>query len=192
MSIFALVVYLACLPTALLDFAIPKWKADEATQIEDAYKWLHQATRGGEHAAPDTESARAWLDREWETLEKPAPGEKFVEPLCPDESIHRVNLRPFRAGAGERDALLEAFLTSARVYKAETEGFVKAWREFEYRLKKGSAWRLTHSEWTRLDRMMKPKDYPAVHHSAQFTQAHRPAYRVILKSEGLKLGIIHR
>lgn len=192
MSIFALVVYFACLPTALLDFAMPKWKADEATQIEDAYKWLHQATRGGEHAAPDRDSARAWLDSEWATLEKPAPGEKFMEPLCPDESIHRVNLRPFRAAAGERDALLEAFLTSARVYKVETEGFVNAWYEFGNRLNKESVWRLTHSDWTRLDRKMNPKDYPAVHHSEQYTRAHRPAYRVILKSEGLKLRIIHR
>lgn len=190
MSIFALVVYFACLPTALLDFAIPKWKADEATQIEDAYKWLHQATRGGEHAAPDRESARAWLDREWETLERPAPGEKFVEPLCPDGSIHRVNLRPLRAGAHERDALLEAFLTSARVYKAETDGFVRAWNELGNRLKTQSTWRLTHNEWTRLDRKMKPRDYQAVHHSEQYTQAHRPAYRVILESEIMKLRII--
>ena len=28
-----------CTPTALLDFAIPKWKADENIRIEDAYKW---------------------------------------------------------------------------------------------------------------------------------------------------------
>lgn len=55
MNMFTAVLVLACTPTALLDFAMPK---DKSVRIEVAYKWIHQATRGGEHAAPDREAPR--------------------------------------------------------------------------------------------------------------------------------------
>ncbi|MGQ0540786.1 MAG: hypothetical protein ACT4O9_02905 [Blastocatellia bacterium] len=58
MSFLGICLFLACSPTALLDFAVPHWKADSKMEMQDAYKWLHQATRGGEHAAPDADSAR--------------------------------------------------------------------------------------------------------------------------------------
>jgi len=52
MNVLALTLLLSCLPSALIDFALPKWKADKNVRIEDAYKWTFQATRGGEHAVP--------------------------------------------------------------------------------------------------------------------------------------------
>src|SRR3982751_389691 len=103
MQVFAAVLVLACLPSALLDFAIPKWKADKSVHIEDAYKWLYQATRGGEHAVPDEDSARKWLDGEWQFLGNPLKDEPDWEPLCPGSEIGRLNLRPFKAGGGKED-----------------------------------------------------------------------------------------
>src|SRR5258708_9275920 len=109
----------SCLPSALIDFALPKWKADKNVRIEDAYKWTYQATRGGEHAVPDTESARKWLDGEWQTLGKPAANEPIWEPLCPGGEIGRLNLRPLRAQGGKSDDLLEAFLARSREYHSD-------------------------------------------------------------------------
>src|SRR5436190_6915250 len=136
MNALGLVIILACLPSALLDFAIPKWKADKAVRAEDAYKWLYQATRGGEHAVPDEDSARKWLDGEWTTLGSPFKNEPSWEPLCPGGDVGRLNLRPFKQAAGKEDDLLAAFLASSREYRPDPADFIKAWNELGVRLQK--------------------------------------------------------
>lgn len=187
MSIFGIILLLVCTPTALLDFAIPKWKADKNVRIEDAYKWTYQATRGGEHAVPDAESARSWLDGEWQTLGKPAANEPLWEPLCRDGKIGRLNLRSFKAKGGKEDDLLEAFLASSREYKTEQSSFVDAWLELGKRLKKKSAGKLDHRSWTNLDEEMKAKNYPAIHHSKTYEKANHPAYRILTSAQMKKL-----
>ncbi len=178
---------LLCAPTALLDFAIPKWKADKNVRLEDAYKWTYQATRGGEHAVPDEESARKWLDSEWQTLGRPAANEAIWEPLCPGEAIGRLNLRPFKEKGGKSDDLLDAFLTSSREYKATVESFTDAWAELGKRLKKKRVGNLDYKSWTKLDAEMKAKNYPAIHHSDRYEKANHPAYRILTKGEMQKL-----
>ena len=116
----------------------PIWKADKNVRIEDAYKWTFQATRGGEHAVPDKESASKWLENEWQMAADPASNEPIWEPLCPGGDIGRLNLRPFRAYGGNADDLLEAFLSSSREYHSDGSNFIAAWDELGQRLKKKS------------------------------------------------------
>lgn len=177
--ILSLIFLLTCTPTALLDFAIPKWKTDKASRIEDAYKYLYQATRGGEHAVPSKEAAKNWLNKEWMTLGPAAANEPTWEPICPDGSIGRLNLRPFKNESGKADDLLKAFLASASEYKTEPSAFTGAWAELGQRLKKDGSNGLTHDEWQRLDGEMKKENYPAVHHSDDYKKANRPAYRIL-------------
>jgi hypothetical protein len=185
----SIMLFLACTPTALFDFAIPKWKADNAVRIEDAYKWLFQATRGGEHAAPDAESARAWLMREWGSLGPAGKDEPVWEPLCSGGEIGRFNLRPFRDRGGKADDLLEAFLASSSEFKSEPASFVAAWDELGRRLKKKTAGALTYISWVKLNDTMKPKNYPAVHHSDFYSKSASPAYRVLTFTQAKKLGL---
>jgi|ERR1043166_1182748 hypothetical protein len=180
---FGIVLLLVCTPAALFDFAIAKWKADKNVGIEDAYKWTYQATRGGEHAVPDADSARTWLDDEWKTLDKFATNESLWEPLCRGEEIGRLNLRPFKARGGKEEDLLEAFLTSSREYKSEQSDFVAAWLELGKRLKRRSVGKLDYDSWTKLDEKMKGKNYPTIHHSSQYESARHPAYRVLIASQ---------
>lgn len=182
-----LVLFLSCTPTALLDFAIPKWKADKNVRIEDAYKWTYQVTRGGEHAVPDTESARRWLDDEWQSLVKSHANEPVWEPLCPSSCIGRLNLRPFKNKGGKEDDLLEAFLASSREYRTEPSSFVEAWLELGKRLKKKRAGKLDYRSWAKLDAEMKAKNYPAIHHSETYEKANHPAYRILTSAEMKKL-----
>lgn len=179
MHALALALLLVCAPTALIDFAIPKWKADKSVRMQDAYKRLYQATRGGEHAVPDRQSARTWLDNEWSNLEAAQQGEITWEPLCPGGEIGRLNLRPFRAAGGNADELLDAFLASARDYKAEPSAFTDVWSELGKRLKKQSIGALDHKAWEKLDAEMKKKNYPAIHHSDEYQEANHPAYRIL-------------
>jgi len=183
----AFALLLACTPTALLDFAIPKWQADKSTHIEDAYKWIYQATRGGEHAAPDREMAKQWLENEWSSLDAPFAKETLWEALCKDDSIGRLNLRVYKQRGGKVDDILDAFLTSAREYKESGTAFVNTWLEFSKRLSKRSVNKLTYGEWARLDAKMKAKSYPAIHHSKAYEDARRPAYRVITGTQYQKV-----
>ena len=180
---FALAILLTCTPTALLDLAIPKWKADKNFRVEDAYKWTYQATRGGEHAIPDKESAREWLESEWQSLDTPKGDEAMWEALCSGGGIGRLNLRPYKAKGGKVDDLLEAFLASSRDYKSEQSSFVDAWRELGKKLKKKDAGRLDYKSWAKLDAEMEAKNYPAIHHSKTYEEARHPAYRVLTRVE---------
>lgn len=184
---FGLVLLLACLPSALLDFALPKWKADKAVRTEDAYKWLYQATRGGEHAVPDEDSARKWLDSEWQTLDKPAKNEAGWEPLCPGGEVGRLNLRPFKHALGKEDDLLTAFLASSRKYRPDPGDFIDAWNELGDRLKKHPFGKLNNRTWQKVDAEMKAQNYPPIHHSKPYEKARHPAYRVLTKAEAQKL-----
>ncbi|MBP9663630.1 MAG: hypothetical protein KBD94_03355 [Pyrinomonadaceae bacterium] len=178
---------LACTPWALIDFAVPKWKADKNVRIEDAYKYINQATRGGEHAVPDRTSAGKWLDNEWSNLGPAQQGEVTWEPLCPGGEIGRLHLRPFRSAGGKADALLDAFLASASAYKTEPSTFTDAWAELGKRLKKGSIGSLDHEAWKQLDAQMKKKNYPAIHHSDEYQEANHPAYRILTGEEARQI-----
>ena len=187
MNLFAVALLLSCLPSALIDFALPKWKADKNVRIEDAYKWTYQATRGGEHAVPDTDSARSWLADEWSTLGVHSATEPIWEPLCPGNEIGRFNLRPFKDKGGKADDLLDAFLASSRVYRSDGADFIEAWRQLGKRLEQHSVGNLDIKSWTRLDSEMKAKNYPAIHHSEIYEKAYHPAYRILTEKESKNL-----
>ena len=172
---------------ALLAFSLDAFAADSETRIEDAYKWLFQAANGGEHAVPDEESARAWLEQEWASLGPTSTGELLVVPLRPDGAIVRLNLRPYRDRGGRPGALLDAFLRSARAIEPAPDLFRESWSALGERINSQPLGPLNGAEWRRLDAAMRAKGYPAVHHSRTYASARRPAYRVLTKDEAERL-----
>ena len=172
---------------ALLPFAVDALAADCETRIEDAYKWLFQAANGGEHAVPDEESARAWLETEWASLGPSTPGEPLVVPLRPDGAVVRLNLRPYRDRGGLPSALLDAFLRSARKFEPDPGLFRESWSALGARITSQPLGPLNGAEWQRLDAAMRARGYPAVHHSRGYASARRPAYRVLTKDEADRL-----
>lgn len=187
MQSLAVIIFLSCLPSMLIDFALPQWKKDRQFQIEDAYKWIYQATRGGEHAIPDKEMARQYLEGEWQKLGKPEPNEQIWEPLCSDGEIGRLNLRPFRVGGGQANDLLDAFVQSSQDFKNDESNFIAAWNELGKRLKSKSSGNLNGRAWSKLNQKMKAENYPAIHHSQIFEQSRHPAYRILTKENAHKL-----
>ncbi len=188
MSFFlGLTLFLVCLPAELLNFAMPIWKNTREMRIEDAYKWTYQATRGGEHAVPDRETAKRWLENEWQIMGDGPAGEPEFVPLCADRQIGRLNLRAYKARGGKPDDLLDAFLVSSRQYRSEPKAFTDAWTELGKRLKTKGFGHITYKEWRRLDAEMKKNGYPAVHHSEPFKKAYRPAYRVLTLEQAVRL-----
>ena len=189
-----LVLSLAGIPaiaTSPIDFAAPIWRANPAVRADDAYKWLFQATRGGEHAI-DREGALSWLQDEWKTLTPPRAGEREWEPLTADGAIGRLNLRPYRARGGDMRALGEAFVRSAKSFKEDRDGFLVEWRALGDRLQGGAMGALTRAEWDRVDAVAKAGFYGAMHHSPSYERDRAPAYRVLTRTDAMALGSIRR
>ncbi len=174
-------------PSALIDFAIPKWEAKSYVRIEDAYKWLFQATRGGEHLVLSRERATEALEREWAFVGNPSEGEPLWEPLSPDEKIGRLNIRPFKDLGGSVGGLATSFFASIMANRPGPENFLDAWTHLEQRLAISHSSRLTHPDWVQLNSEMKAKNYPAIHHSDAYRAARNPAYRVLTAIEAKRL-----
>lgn len=168
-------------PADLLEFSIRQWRKTPEMTVQDACKWLFQATLGGEHAISDDAGPRQWLAGEWQEAGAPMPGEPEAVPLRPDGSLLRVNIRPYRAAGGDQASLLHAFVQSARQFHADRSAFVAPWKLLGERLRKGSIGRITLKDWQALDARLRAEGYPAVHHSDDYQKAYHPSYRVVLK-----------
>ena len=161
------------------EFFLAQARADPELRIEDAYKWLFHAARGGEHAVENETAVRLWLENEWAALGPPQPGEPLWTPLSADGRVGRLNLRPYRAQGGDPDALLAAFIQGATAFDANPARFRKAWHALGRELKNQPVGHLTADEWRRFDREMRARGYPAGHHSPEYEAARAPAYRVL-------------
>lgn len=164
----------------LVKFALEEWKKTPQFQIEDAYKWLYQATLGGEHAIKDKDKAFKWLEQEWQMLDEPQIDEILWQPLDYSQEIGRLNLRPFRNQSGDMNELLDAFVQSSSIFKHDKSKFIEVWVELSKHLMQDSQGQLiSWQNWNILDEEAKLKNYPAIHHSRLYSQHYKPAYRVI-------------
>lgn len=148
-----------------------------AMQPADAYKLLHQATLGSEHAVPSREMASAWLLREIAEL-PPGPAEPMVDTLGMEGRFARINLRPFLAAGGSPHSLLAAFVRTAEVAARDTAQLGCALGVVGKMIAAHEVTWAADSV-NRLFRDAAAAGYPAMHHSDAFAAAYRPAYRVI-------------
>ena len=148
-----------------------------AMQPADAYKLLHQATLGSEHAMPSRTMAQDWLTKEIASL--PAgPPELLVDTLGTGGRFARVNLRPFLAAGGVADSLLNAFVRTARESTRDTTQLACALEA----VRQMTAHHETSWSADSVDRLFgkaRAEGYPAMHHSDAYEAAYHPAYRVV-------------
>lgn len=144
---------------------------------QDVYKLVFQSAMGSRHAALDSAMAAAWLAREIATL-APGPPEPVIDTISPDDGIVRVNLRPYLAAGGSPDALLDAFVRTAREYDGSPARLRRELAAVE-RLAGEGAIPLSPSALRRYFQRMRAQGYPAVDHSPAYEEAYHPAYRVV-------------
>ena len=77
--------------------------------------------------------------------------------------------------------LLWAFVFSAEQFKPDKSVFIEVWNELGRELLTKSHGHITRKEWERLDLETGKLGYPAIHHSKQYEEKYRPAYRVVLR-----------
>ncbi len=153
-------------------------------QIVDVYKLAYQAVFGAEHALRDVRAARAYLEMEWNALPVLTSGtEMLAEPLRPDGSLVRLNLRPCKAQGWRVDAVFTAWLLTAERVRGSGEALRALWDEVEALAEAGElpfAPAALRAFWAE----QAEAGFPAVHHSPTYRAAYAPAYRVVLR-EGL-------
>lgn len=141
-------------------------------QIQDLYKLIHQANMGSGHAVTDHEAARLWLERELAEMGNGIP-EPVLDPISADGQVARVHLRPFLAQGGDPQKLLTVFIRTANEFHEDERALKNNWE---------AATRLGLFPPADMDKFIQSmQDYPAVHHSAIYTQRYHPAYRVVLQ-----------
>lgn len=145
----------------------------------DLYKLIHQAALGSGHALNEREEARTRLEQEIASLGD-GPGEPLLDTISPDAKLLRVHLRPLVLQGLAPDALLEAFLNTANLFRGERRvllaNIVQA-----IELTDNDLIHIRLHDFTRYLKLVSSAGYPAVHHSEEFTLAYRPAYRVVAR-----------
>jgi hypothetical protein len=148
------------------------------SEAADLYKFLHQAIFGPGHAISDRAAAMSFLADEIEGLGAPLPGEEPCRTLGGDPILVRVHLRPFVAGGGDPEALIDAFVATAnRVHgnlsqMSEAISLVVKWLHSDRQ-------KQLATQLEKLGRDLAKQDYPVIHHSQAYIKAYKPAYRVV-------------
>ncbi len=164
---------------AILPTVTAQLRAHPGMQVEDVYKLVHQAAFGNGHLMTDAASDRAYLLTELASVTADA-SEPMIEPLSPDGSVIRVNLRPFKARDGDPQQLLDAMAASAQRFRPQPDLFERWWQEIVDGAGRGAI-PLDPAALREFAAARKADGYPAIHHSAAYEARYHPAYRVVLR-----------
>ena len=146
-------------------------------QFDDIYKLLHQAALGPGHAVKDAAVARAWLEKEAAEL-GPGPVEPEQDVISPDGRLARVHLRTWLAAGRSLDDLNRAFVATANSYPPSRERLEKFCGCLGDLAAAGGIPFVPQDVLAYFDRIAQAS-YPVVHHSKTYSDAYKPAYRVV-------------
>ena len=146
-------------------------------QLDDIYKLLHQAALGPGHAVKDAAAASAWLEKEAAEL-GPGPVEQDRDVISPDGKLARVHLRPWLSAGRSLDELNRAFVETANNYPPSREKLEKFCGCLGDLAAAGGIPFAQQEVLEYFDRIAQAS-YPVVHHSKTYSDAYRPAYRVV-------------
>ena len=156
-----------------------EYRTHSAATVQDYYKFIHQASMGPGHWKMDPGMALQYLRAEIRTLTKDS-----TQPLCqflsPDSELIRINLRPYLAMNGDIDSLAEAFAQTSNNFQQSEKAletdltlFISAVRKKKIPLSLDTVQSYI--------RRMRKEHFPAVHHSPQYEETYKPAYRVVFR-----------
>lgn len=146
----------------------------------DVYKLLYQGVRGPEHTIVNEAAFRERLLAEFAPLEA-RQGERLSEPVRPDGSLVRINLRPFKFQQGDLDWLAAACLAAGQQQWGKLEELQQAWETFLGLCREGRWPEFDLADVSSFLAWLEAQAYPAVHHSQAYQRRYQPSYRLISK-----------
>lgn len=148
-------------------------------QMQDIIKMCYQATFGVEHMLADTERAKNYFTKEYETT--PADHAcPLYEPIS--ENFCRVNLAAWKAKNLESRDLFDLFVATANFNVPGTETDFDNFAKSAEQLIAEGLFPFSLEEWQNYYTAYKNNGMHPVHHSDAYRLAERPAYRLIRKS----------
>ena len=147
----------------------------------DVYKLLYQGVLGPEHNIEDKTAFRERLLAGFASLEA-RQGERLYEPVRPDGSLVRINLRRFKLEYGDLDWLIAACLAAGRQKWGELEELKSAWDTFFGLCQEGRWPGFGPTSVSECSVWLQARGYPAEHHSPAYRSCRQPSYRLIGKT----------
>lgn len=144
----------------------------------DIYKLLYQAELGSGHLVSSSGDFSRRLQLEFGQL-VPASSERIIEPVRPDLTLFRLNLRPWKAHSDDLDGLIPCLLDTAAAISGDLLGLKTAWQDFVQLCFEGIISNFNHSEILEFTTWLDEAGFPAVHHSEIYQKNYQPAYRLI-------------
>lgn len=164
----------------------PDWKE------QDLYKLIYQAAMGNEHAISDEAGVRRWMERELLEMGN-GPDESLIDPISPGGTIVRVHLRQMVKAHLDPELCLQAFLNTPKVFQGSKE-LLANYMACALELAREGVFPFSESELEVFLEQMNTLDLPAVHHSPEYEQVYRPAYRVVARAalpQNFFMGNLH-
>ncbi|MBC8448640.1 MAG: hypothetical protein H8D78_12910 [Chloroflexi bacterium] len=149
-----------------------------AMEPRDVYKLLYQGVLGPQHLIASPEEFTERLRAEYETV-PPWAAEPLWEPVRPDRTLGRLNLRPFKVRGGDVEELIAACLETAQQAWGTPEELQVAWAAFVELCRAGRWGVFLLPEVLAFSAWLEEHGYPIVHHSACYREADKPAYRLV-------------
>lgn len=147
-------------------------------QITDVYKLLYQACMGAEHALDDPEAVKVWFDIEWEAIVG-NPDEELYEDISLHHPIYRINLRSAKARDIPPSRILEEFKLVGSEFPKNPGVFTNVWDIVSRNIRAGN---ITLPDAEKIDGFnvnIIEHYYPPTHHSREYAEAYKPAYRLV-------------
>jgi hypothetical protein len=147
-------------------------------ELRDIYKLLYQGVMGSEHMNPSPDEFTRRLLLEYKHL-LPDSHERLHEPVRPDQTLLRVNLRPYKNRQGGIDALITPLLETARTIRGDLIQLKSTWLIFTQLCEQGQLTNFKITEIHRFSRWLNTMEFPMVHHSETYRREYQPAYRLV-------------
>ncbi|MCW4012359.1 MAG: hypothetical protein NWF07_05120 [Candidatus Bathyarchaeota archaeon] len=146
-------------------------------RAQDIYKLLFQGVFGVAHIVSD----KAWnilIEEAGRINLKEHSEDPLIEPVSPDASMVRVNLRQYINGGGDLESLYQVMRKSAE-HKGDDEVFLDYWGQYKRMVTEGLV-SGAQNEIDELDNLISTEGVKPRHHTEPYRQAYYPAYRVVV------------
>lgn len=159
------------------NYLIEQAKKHPSMQPSDIAKMCYQAALGAEHLLLDVERARAYFNMEFDSVE-PREGDLFE---CLSDNVCRIDLGVWKKQGRQADELFDMFVATASIPCVGKEHLLQYLSDVQKHFSEFS-FSFSLDEWQCFLEKYKAAGMPAVHHSNEYRESERPAYRIVLRS----------
>jgi hypothetical protein len=158
-------------------------------ELRDIYKLLFQAVMGSGHLITSPEQFTLHLHSEFVRLVSVSIEPLFV-PVRPDQTLMRLNLRPYKSRHLGINQLILPLLETAQQATGGMTELKSAWMEFLQLCEQGRVDKFSIDEIHHFSHWLDKMEFPLVHHSEIYRREYQPVYRLISAKFIPKLGLM--